>query len=127
MAVELQSLPQTGRLEIDIKVSSDINVSAYAARQKVDNFVLNEISYMMHAGEPTLVVADSIYWRVPVILSTVSRGDIGEVGTINVNAQTGQLITAPQLITEVTDRAEGLASHFASEAKRDYHYATITR
>ena len=116
MAVELQSLPQTGRLEIDIKVSSDINVSAYAARQKVDNFVLNEISYMMHAGEPNLVVADSLYWRVPVILSTVSRGDIGEVGTINVNAQTGQLVTAPQLIAEVTARAEGLAAHYASEA-----------
>lgn len=116
MTVELQSLPQTGRLEIDIKVSSDINVSAYAARQKVDNFVLNEISYMMHAGEPGLVVADSIYWRVPVILSTVSRGDIGEVGAINVNAQTGQLVAAPQLIAEVTARAEGLVAHFASEA-----------
>ena len=116
MTVELQSLPQTGRLEIDIRVSSDINVSAYAARQKVDNFVLNEISYLMHAGEPTFVVSDAIYWRVPVILSIVSRGDIGEVGTISVDAQTGQLIAAPQLIAEVTARAEGLAARFTSEA-----------
>jgi hypothetical protein len=116
VTVELQSLPQTGRLEIDIRVSSDINVSAYAARQKVDNFVLNEISYLMHAGEPTLVVSDAIYWRVPVILSIVSRGDVGEVGTISVDAQTGQLIAAPQLIAEVTARAEGLAARFTSEA-----------
>ncbi len=115
MAVQLQSLPQSGRLEIDIKVSSDINVSAFVARQKVDSFVLNEISYMMHAGEPILVIADSVYWRVPIILSTVSKGDIGEVGAIAVNAQTGQMIVTPQLLAEVNARAEGLATHFASE------------
>lgn len=116
MVVQLESLPQMGRLEIDIKVTSDINVSAFAARQKVDNFLLNEISYMMHAGEPNLVIADSIYWRVPVILSTSSRGDVGEVGAIDVNAQTGQLATTPQLITEVNARAESLAARFTSQA-----------
>ena len=116
MAVELQSLPQTGRLEIEIKVTSDINVSAYSARQKVDSFILSEISYMMHAGEPNLVVGESINWRVPIILSLASRGNVGEVGTIDVNAQTGQLTTTPQLIAEVTARAEGLAARFASEA-----------
>lgn len=113
MAVQLQSLPQSGRLEIDIKVSSDINVSAFVARQKVDNFVLNEISYMLHAGEPVLVIADSVYWRVPIILSAASKGDVGEVGAIAVNAQTGQMIVTPHLLAEVNARAEGLAAHFA--------------
>lgn len=114
MTVQLQSLPQTGRVEIDIKVTSDINVSGYSARQKVDNFVLSEISYMMHAGEPNLIVADALYWRVPVILSLASRGDVGEVAMIDVNAQTGQLTITPQLIDEVSARAEGLAAHFTS-------------
>lgn len=116
MVVQLNALPQTGRLEIDIKVTSDINVSAYAARQKVDTFVLSEISYMMHAGEPNLVVGDSICWRVPVVLSLSSHGDVGDVGAIDVNAQTGQLIVTPQLIAEVNARAEGLAAHYTSEA-----------
>lgn len=116
MTVQLNSLPQTGRLEIDIRVTSDINVSAYAARQKVDSFVLSELSYMMHAGEPSLVVGDSICWRVPVILSSSSRGDLGEVGAIDVNAQTGQLAVTPHLIAEVNARAEDITTRSASTA-----------
>ena len=118
MVTQFQSLPQTGRLEIDIKVTADVNVSAYAARQKVNSFVLSEISYMMHAGDPNLVIGESICWRVPVILSLTSRGDIGEVGAIDVNTETGQLYTNPQLVSEVSARPEGLASRFASETER---------
>ncbi len=40
----LDALPKTGRLEVDIKVTADVNFSAYAAQQKVNGFVLSEIS-----------------------------------------------------------------------------------
>jgi len=110
----VESLPKTGRLEIDIKVTADINVSAYAARQKVDAFVLSDISYMMHTGNPTLVLAERICWRVPVILSLTSRGDVGEVGVIDVDVETGQMHVTPQLIAEMNARAEGLALSVAS-------------
>jgi len=103
MASILASLPKTGRLEVDIKVSADINISAYAAKQKVNGFVLSEISYMMHAGDPTLVIDEYIYWRVPVILSLTSRGDVGEVGTIDVDVDTGQLHITPQLIEAINN------------------------
>ena len=82
MASLVESLPQTGHLEIDIRVRAVGNISTYAARQKVNSFVLSNISCMMHAGVPTLVVAERICWRVPVILSLTSQGDVGEVGTI---------------------------------------------
>lgn len=36
MASLVESLPQTGRLEVDIRVRADVNISAYAARQKVN-------------------------------------------------------------------------------------------
>jgi hypothetical protein len=104
-----KSLPQTGRLEIDIKVTADVNISAYAAKQKVNSFVLSHISYMMHAGEPLLVLDERICWRVPVILSLTSKGDRGEVGKIDVDVETGQMYVTPQLITEINAYAEGLA------------------
>ncbi len=110
MAAIVESLPKTGRLEVDIKVSADVNISAYAARQKVNAFVLSDISYMMHAGEPALIVAERIRWRVPVILSLTSRGDVGEVGAIDVDVETGQMHVTPQLIMEINARAQGLAA-----------------
>ena len=109
MAAILTTLPKTGRLEVDIKVTADVNISAYAAKQKVNGFVLSEISYMMHAGEPTLVFDERIFWRVPIILSLTSRGDIGEVGSLDVDVETGQLHVSPQWIAEINARAQGLA------------------
>src|SRR3990172_12854434 len=109
MASVLEAIPKTGRLEVDIKVTADVNISAYAARQKVNGFVLSDISFMMHAGDPTLVLAERICWRVSVIISLTSRGDVGEVGAIDVDVETGQIHVTPQLIAEINARAEGLA------------------
>ena len=105
----VESLPQTGHREVDIKVQADVNITAYAAKQKVNSFVLSDISYMMHAGTPTLVMAERICWRVPVILSLTSQGDVGEVGAIDVDIETGQMHITPKLITEINTRAKGLA------------------
>jgi hypothetical protein len=64
---------------------------------------------MMHAGEPTLVLDERICWRVPIILSLTSRGDIGEVGSLDIDVETGQLHVTLQLIAEINARAQGLA------------------
>jgi hypothetical protein len=114
MASVVESLLHTGRLEVDIKVTADVNISAYAARQRVDNFVLSDISYLMHAGDPVIVLAERICWRVPVILSLASRGAVGEIGAIDVDVETGQMHITPQLIAEMKARAEGLALGSAS-------------
>lgn len=116
MAATVESLPKTGRLEVDIKVTADVNISAFAARQKVSSFVLSEVSYMMHAGKPALVLGERICWRVPVILSLTSRGDVGEVGAIDVDVETGQMHVSPQLIMEINARAEAFTARSASTA-----------
>jgi len=110
MASIVTALPETGHLEIDIKVRAEMKFSARAARQKVNHFVLSEISYMMHAGEPALVVDRQIRWRVPVILSLTSKGDVGEVGSIDVDVETGHLLVNPRLVMEIEARAQDLAT-----------------
>ncbi len=114
MTVLLQELPRLGKLEVDVKVTADVNVSAFSARQKVNAFVLNDISYMMHAGNPTLVLADRIRWRVPIVLSQTSRGDVGQVGHIDVDVETGQLLVTPDLVSEIESRAAAIADRSSS-------------
>jgi len=118
MASIMEALPRTGRLEVDIKVRADMNISAFAAKQKVNGFVLSDISYMMHAGDPTLILTERICWRVPIILSLTSRGDVGEVGAIDVDVETGQMRVTPQLIAEINARAQGLALSAAPTAAK---------
>ena len=111
MSVKVESLtPSSGQLSINIQLSATVNVTAFSARQKVTGFVADEISTNMHAGEPTLVVGERICWRVPVILSMPPSGDRGEVGTVDVDVETGQLQITPKLIQEIERRAEYLAT-----------------
>ena len=112
MTVEVRTLtPRSGQLEIDVRLSATVNVTAFSARQKVTGFVADEISTNMHAGEPQLVVGERIYWRVPVILSMPPSGERGEVGTIDVDIENGQLLVTQALIEEIERRAGYLASH----------------
>lgn len=109
MGATLQAFPQTGRLEVDIRVSADVNLSAYAARQKADGFLLSHVGYMLHAGDPELVLGKRIVWRVPVILSQRSVGDVGQVGTVDVDVETGQINITPSQIEEIQSRADKIA------------------
>lgn len=111
MVAAIQALPQTGHLEINIRVSAQINISAFGARQKANSFILGHISYMMHAGEPELVVGKRICWRVPVILSQRTIGDVGQVGVVDVDVETGQMAVSPVQIAEIQERAEKIAHH----------------
>jgi hypothetical protein len=112
MSVEVHSLtPQAGQLAIDIRLSATVNVTAFSARQKVTGFVADEISTNMHGSKPQLIVGERICWRVPVILSMPPSGDRGEVGKIDVDVETGQLMVTRALIEEIERRAEYLAAH----------------
>ncbi|MCB0042982.1 MAG: hypothetical protein M9936_17015 [Caldilinea sp.] len=116
MKATIERLPPSGRVEIAISVAADVNISAMAARQKVNDFVLSEISYMMHAGEPELVVSDRVLWRVPVILSLTSHGDVGEIGAISVDVESGQMAISPEAMDELHARADDLARRFSRSA-----------
>lgn len=116
MRATLERLPPAGRIEIAISMAADVNISAKAARQKVNDFVLSEISYMMHAGEPELVVSERIVWRVPVVLSLTSHGDVGEVGAITVDVESGQMAISPETMDELDARADDLARRFSRSA-----------
>lgn len=111
MSVAVEQLPRTGKLQIDIQVSADVNFSSTAARRRVGRFVADEISYLMRGGEPALVVADRIYWRVPVLLTFPGCGSVGVVGDIDVDVETGQLHVTTELIAEIQQRAAYLAAH----------------
>ncbi len=116
MRATLERLPPAGRIEIAISTAADVNISAKAARQKVNDFVLSEISYMMHAGEPELVISDRIVWRAPVMLSLTSHGDVGEIGAIIVDVESGQMAISPEAMDELDARADELARRFSCSA-----------
>ncbi len=91
MEATIEQLPHAGQIQLAIQVSANMDYSASAARRMVGRFLADEIGYLLRAGEPTLVVAEHICWRVPALLAFPETGPVGTVGTVDVDVQTGQL------------------------------------
>ncbi len=108
-------LPQPGPLEIKITISTTINLSAEEARRKVNRYVHQEVSYLMHGDAPNLMVADRVYWRVPILFTYPSHGILGTIGYIEVDVETGELNLTPQYITEMKQHAQNLADRATPE------------
>ena len=114
MSVELQGvvpkLP-TARIDVNINISATLNVTAYTAKRKANTFVLNRLGTGLFGDEPQLVVTDKlICWRVPVFVSTASRGRLGQVGQIDVDAQTGEVLVDDNSLKDIASNAERLVA-----------------
>lgn len=110
MEAVIEAIPQTGDIHLTIEVSARQNFSAKSAQKLVRRFVADEISYLLRAGEPALIVGQQLCWRVPVQLAFPNQDIVGTVGTIDVNVETGQMSITPEKIAEMTRHAERLAA-----------------
>ena len=98
---------QAVRLQI---VPPHVTVSAAEAVRRVNRFLLDHVSYLMGAERPTLVAAEHLLWRVPIVLTYPTRGTIGQAGILDVDAETGELLTTSETANELTDHARQLAA-----------------
>ncbi len=76
----------------EIRQTLTVQVTAEQARRAVNRWLLDEVSYMMHAESPTLVINGSARWRVPAVLTAPHVGAVGAVGAVDVDAATGELL-----------------------------------
>ena len=94
-------LPERGLVKLTIEQSFEIRVTAEEARHQVDTWLFDQVSYMMTADAPMLVLGARIVWRVPVLLTASHIGLVGQVGTVDIDIQTGQIADAPDHIAEL--------------------------
>ncbi len=111
MTVELgtSSIPRWAELEVDIRLRSKVHITALTAQSKVSKLVLDRVGNLLFGDEPSLVVADRICWRVPVMLAFPSTGPVGKVGEVDVVVETGEVLFDQTLLEEIAERAEALA------------------
>ena len=115
--VPLQDLGLQERQAVRLQViPPGVCITAATARRKVNRFVLDEISYLMGGEQPTLIETDRLIWRVPVVLTYPTHGVVGQVGFIDVDAGSGELLLTPETVEEITHNARALAARLSSEA-----------
>jgi len=101
--------PEGATVAIRVEMTAQVNITPFVARQKVTGFVILEISDRMRGDKPELVVGDRLCWSVPVVLTSPSRGVVGKVGEILVDATTGELLLEKDTVQRMSDDADRLA------------------
>jgi len=96
-------IPSHAKVNIKVSVSSEINVTPFIAMQKVNRFLTMKVGNLLHADSPELTVGERLLWRVPIIYSIPSKGKLGKVGEIPVDAETGELIVEQMTKKEVME------------------------
>jgi hypothetical protein len=116
MSVILNQLPHSDHgVQVDIHITADLNISAYVARRQVTTYLIDQVSDHLCGEDPELIVdGERFLWRVPVALYLTAAGRVGQVGTLDIDAQTGQLQTKPELLTAIERRAHELATRSAA-------------
>lgn len=89
-------------------LAAELVFTAPVAQRRVNRLLLDRAGNF-HAGEPSLTIAERIVWRVPVIFSTPTAGPLGQVGTLDVDVQTGAIAHTPEILEGFIERAYALA------------------
>lgn len=79
-------------LEQRLAINESLVITSAIARRKVNVITLERVSNLLLADEPTLISESGRWvWRVPIDLTFPSRGRVGRVGELDVDARNGEI------------------------------------
>jgi hypothetical protein len=119
LVLDEMTLPSTGTVKLQLDYTFDLRISAEAARKQAHTWFVGEVSYMIRAGEPALVIGQAAtgapiaLWRVPAILTATHLGDVGEAGYVDIVIESGEMLDSEQRATEILNGAGNLAARMS--------------
>ncbi len=118
MTLEIQEfrLPAKTEVTISLSLTAQVNVTDVIAQRQVSRLLLDEVGNLLYGERPSLFVGQRLLWRVPVWLASPKRGPLGQVGTLDVDAQTGEVLYTQDLLDEIAERGRVLAQRASLSA-----------
>ncbi len=116
MNIELEeiALPAPSEVKIELSLTTQLNVTDFTAQRKVSKLLLDDVGNLLYGEQPSLVVGRRLLWRVPVWLALPTTGPLGQVGTLDVDARTGEVLFTQQILDEIAERGDALATSTTS-------------
>lgn len=107
------ALPAEAQLKIELSLTAQVKITHVTAQRQVSKLLLDQAGNLLYGERPSLVVGQRLVWRVPVWLALPTTGPLGQVGALDVDAQTGEILFAQQILDEIVERGNVLAQRAA--------------
>jgi hypothetical protein len=95
-------------LNVQILVEAVVNVDGKHTRRRATAWLASDVGNMLIAGDPRLVISRITVWRLPVLLTSSEKGIVGEVGFVDVDASSGELVFSDDLHTQILNNVNRL-------------------
>jgi hypothetical protein len=100
--------PRTLKATVDLEAI--LSVSPDSARRRANGYLGHHVAMSIQAGDPVLVWGKRLVWRMQMHLSLRGFGRIATVGTVDVDAQTRDIIPlSVDEIISLQERANAIA------------------
>jgi hypothetical protein len=86
------TLPTDAAVDVELKIHTRLNISAYVAKQKARVCLLLYCGQSFWVDEPILQIGERVTWLVPVWLAPPPEGRQTKIGEFIVDAQTGEVL-----------------------------------
>ena len=106
-------VPQTekaDRLQVSVHIQAEV-LSAEAARREANYWLLANVGNLLRVDNLELVLGDRLVWRGDIALTSPSRGQVGVVGRLEIDATTGEVLANDTLAEELIPRAHALIAN----------------
>jgi hypothetical protein len=100
----------TNRIHVNIHIQAEV-MAAEVARRQANVWLLENVGNLLRAESPELVLHDRLIWRVQVILTSPSLGSVGRIGSIELDATSGAVLSSDSLIEELITNAQTVAAN----------------
>lgn len=107
-------MPAPAEVKIAFTLTSQVNVTDQTAQRQVSKLLLDQVGNLVYGERPSLVVARRLLWRVPIWIATSATGPLGQIGVLDVDAQTGEILFTQQLLDDIVERGNVLAQRAIS-------------
>ena len=94
----------------DISVDALVEIEAATARRKATAWLVSEVGNLIGGGTPSLHIARRTVWRVPALLTSPSKGLRGQVGFVDVDAESGETLVSDELRNEILSNVKSIAN-----------------
>lgn len=118
MEVELSNLrlPAQSDIRIEISVEARLGVTAQSAQRKVSKLLLDQVGNLVYGESPNLVAGERMLWRVPVWVASPRNGPIGQIGILDVDVQSGEVLYTQEMLDIISEQGRVLAQHPSSDS-----------
>ncbi|MCB0164994.1 MAG: hypothetical protein KDI79_12255 [Anaerolineae bacterium] len=98
------------RLQVSVHIEAEV-LSAEAARREANYWLLENVGNLLRTDNPELVLGEQLVWRVDIVLTSPTRGQVGAIGRLELDAITGKVLADETLAEELTPCAHALMAN----------------